>query len=323
MAKTIKYRKKRDNSAIVEDAVASLDAGFPVAIPTETVYGLACDATNSESVKRVYSAKGRPSHNPLIIHVSDRDMAERYVRIPALADRLMQHFWPGPLTFVLPQTPDNGISPEVSAGLDTLAVRCPAHSAAREIIGAFNRPVAAPSANPSGKLSPVTAHDVDSGLGDRIPLIIDGGKTDVGIESTIISIEDDTLRLLRPGSITAEDITVLAGVPVLGRDNTKKITAPGQLASHYAPDAQLLINCDTPAGDVHIGFGIGACAFNLSPQGSLAEAANNLFSTLRTADMQARGGTISVAPIPNHSIGIAINDRLRRAAAPRPQKDTQ
>lgn len=304
-----------ENGAI-DRAVEQLISGELVALPTETVYGLAADALNNAAVHKIYSTKGRPSNNPLICHVSNPVMAERYVDVNELARMLMQAYWPGPLTLVLPRRSQTDIAEHVSAGLDTLAVRCPKTKITRHTISQLGRPIAAPSANPSGKLSPTSAADVLEGLGGKIPLIIDGGATAVGIESTIIGVEDQRLILLRPGSITVDEISETTGLTVYDRDQNT-ITAPGQLASHYAPNAPVKLGvskCET--GDFYIGFGAVDGDINLSPTGDLSEAARNLFAMLRTADKQA-ADAIAVAPIPMEGVGIAINDRLRRAAAPR------
>ena len=296
-------------------AVEHLLHGDTVAVPTETVYGLAADACSQPAVAEIFAAKGRPSHNPLICHVSSPEMAAHYVSVPAAAKRLMEAFWPGPLTLVLPQVANNAIAPAVSAGLSTLAVRCPANATTRAIIHTLGRPIAAPSANPSGKLSPTTADAVLDGLAGKIPLIIDGGQTHVGIESTIIGIESDKLTLLRPGSITVDEIAEATDLPVRDRDSAL-ITAPGQLASHYAPSAPLTLDTAVRDGNFLLGFGAIEGDLNLSRSGDLEEAARNLFAYLRKADAATSSG-IAVAPVPNKGIGIAINDRLKRAAAPR------
>ncbi|MFC3050839.1 L-threonylcarbamoyladenylate synthase [Kordiimonas pumila] len=297
-------------------AVRTLEIGQLIAVPTETVYGLAADALNSSAVADIYTTKGRPSNNPLICHVSNISMAKEYVSVSPFAQKLMEVFWPGPLTLVLPKKETAEIPLSVTAGLKTLAVRCPSNAVTLSIIKHLGRPIAAPSANPSGKLSPTSAMDVAQTLGTRIALIIDGGTTDVGIESTIVSVLDNRITLLRPGSVTADDITAATGHAVFDRE-TIQITAPGQLASHYAPTANVRLNA-TNAYDheIFIGFGDYSGTLNLSEKGSLAEAAHNLFSFLRKAD-ETGARTIAVAPIPNEGIGIAINDRLKRAAAPR------
>ncbi|WP_262689504.1 L-threonylcarbamoyladenylate synthase [Kordiimonas aestuarii] len=300
----------------ISSAVELLRAGNLVAIPTETVYGLAADATEHCAVQQIYEAKGRPSNNPLICHVSDIEMAKSYVVVPPIAEKMMQRFWPGPLSLVLEMRQATKIALPVSAGLHTLAVRCPDHEITRQIIRALGHPIAAPSANPSGKLSPTSVADVKTGLGGKIPLIIDGGNTDVGIESTIVGVRAGKLYLLRPGTVTADDISQAMGEPVFDRDNSE-ITAPGQLASHYAPTAHVRMNAShADDSEIMIGFGDVAGNYTLSHSGDLREAAQNLFRILRAAD-NTGAQTIAVAPIPNHSIGIAINDRLKRAAAPR------
>lgn len=296
-------------------AVQLLSHGQLVAVPTETVYGLAADATEHSAVQQIFAVKGRPSFNPLICHVADEAMAARFVQVDPTASRLMAAFWPGPLTLVLPALPDSHISEAVSAGLSTIAVRCPAHNVTRTIIKELGRPVAAPSANPSGKLSPTSATDVMDGLGGQIPLVVDGGTTQVGIESTIVAVRKGDVYLLRPGTITPDDIVNELGIPVLANDNSE-ISAPGQLLSHYAPNASVRLNATTQqANEILIGFGPVAGSLTLSHDGDLLEAAQNLFRLLREADK--RGSAIAVAPIPNQGVGIAINDRLKRAAAPR------
>lgn len=312
--------KSRILSASDEQALTAcvqhLKAGDLVAVPTETVYGLAADALNYAAVQHIYTTKGRPSNNPLICHVAGPAMAAQYVDVPPLAETLMNAFWPGPLTLVLPLLKNAGIPDSVTASLNTLAVRCPATEVTRSIIEALDSPIAAPSANPSGQISPTCAKDVQDAFDGHIPLIIDGGQTDIGIESTIVAVEDNAITLLRPGSVTPEEIENVVGVlPTTYKKTT--IVAPGQLASHYAPNAAVELNVTSPkSGTFHIGYGAQTGDLNLSPKGDLSEAAYNLFSMLKEAD-QKTSGTISIAPIPEEGIGIAINDRLRRAAAPR------
>lgn len=299
----------------IDLAVEKILTGKLVVVPTETVYGLAADATNVAAVQKIYSAKGRPSFNPLICHVSSLEMASRLVDLPELAIKLAKRFWPGPLTLVCKARPDNGIAREVTAGLSTLAVRCPANPNTRRMIAAADRPIAAPSANPSGKLSPTRARTVLEAMGTRVDLILDDGPTNVGIESTIVAVDASGIALLRPGTITVDEISDVTGAPVKDR-NSNTITAPGQLASHYAPEAEVVLNqMERQEGKTLIGFGQMECDFNLSPSADLSEAAKNLFETLRLAD---KGLPIAVAPIPNAGIGIAINDRLKRAASDRP-----
>ena len=298
-------------------AVEKLLLGEVIGLPTETVYGLAADAQSEMAVEKIYKIKGRPSFNPLICHVSSREMADRYVEVSATAKNLMDIFWPGPLTIVSAKKPGYKIANAVSASLNTLAVRCPENKATRAIIAALGRPIAAPSANLSGKLSPTTAESVYNSLSGKISLVIDDGQTSVGIESTIVAVDGNEITLLRPGSVSAEEICDAVSLPVHDRD-TSVITAPGQISSHYAPNAGILLNCDQPKGHVMIGFANteGDKDLNLSPTGDLKEAAHNLFEYLRLADART-DDVIAIAPIPNTGVGIAINDRLKRAAAPR------
>lgn len=300
-------------------AVEKLSSGMLVAVPTETVYGLAADAQNSEAVQQIYAVKGRPDFNPLICHVASPEMAQQLVVVSKPAKALMDAFWPGPLSIVLPIRPEADIAPEVTAGLQTLAVRCPANDCTRRVIEALGAPIAAPSANLSGKISPTSADDVLSDLSEKIPLILDDSPTAVGIESTIVAVDNEAVTILRPGSIGIDEISKTADLPVQDRDNTI-ISAPGQLKSHYAPESRVLLDQSIQPADSElflIGFGGVDGTLNLSAAGNLAEAAHNLFAFLRKAD--ASGKAIGIAPIPETGIGIAINDRLRRAAAPRDQ----
>lgn len=302
-------------------AAALLSQGALVAFPTETVYGLGADATSDLAVARIFEAKGRPRFNPLIVHVADMETARRIARLDARAERLASAFWPGPLTLVLPLRQDAGISELVTAGLPSVALRMPAHPVARALLAAFGGPVAAPSANPSGRISPTRAGHVLAGLSGRIAAVIDGGACDVGVESTILGLAGAP-ALLRPGGIPAEALEACLGMPLgPARDEgTGRPTAPGQLASHYAPAAPVRLGVTRPApGEFWIGFGPRAAGadLNLSPAGDLVEAAANLFHFLREADARAIG-PIVVSPIPEKGLGRAINDRLRRAAAPRP-----
>lgn len=293
-------------------AVDLLRAGEPVALPTETVYGLAADATNGEAVARIYAAKRRPSFNPLIVHVTGLSMAQDLVEISHAALDLMARFWPGPLTLVLPRRAGATVSSLVSAGLPTLAIRCPAHPATQAVIEQLERPIAAPSANASGRISPTRAAHVVESLGGHIPLVLDGGSSRAGLESTIVAVDGNDLRLLRPGAISAEQLGEM-----LGPADPSAITAPGQLASHYAPTQPVRLEAATATPEeYHIGFGPVAGDRSLSPRGDLTEAAANLFDALHAAQASGRSA-IAVAPIPNAGLGIAINDRLRRAAAPK------
>lgn len=309
------------------DARSALLAGEAVAIPTETVYGLAADATNGEAVARIFESKQRPSFNPLICHVTGIDMAERFARFDPLSRKLAEHFWPGALTMVLPLRPGHAIHPLVTAGLDTVAVRAPQGFGA-ELIAAIGRPLAAPSANRSGRISPTTAQAVADSLGDAISLVIDGGPTTVGVESTIVKVEDGAIRLLRPGGVAAEDIEAVAGKTLQRAQAGSAIQAPGMLASHYAPNARMRLNAkDIEPGEALLGFGPERIAGSekaravlvLSATGDLVEAAANLFDYMGQLDASG-AACIAVEPIPEHGLGEAINDRLRRAAAPRGQE---
>ena len=306
------------DKAGIARAAALLAAGELVAFPTETVYGLGADARDDRAVARVFQAKGRPAFNPLIVHVADMELARAVARFGADAERLADAFWPGPLTLVLPLRPEAGISPLATAGLDTVAVRMPAHPVARALLAAFGGPVVGPSANPSGKVSPTRAGHVTEGLAGRIAAVIDGGPCAVGVESTIVGL-DGAARLLRPGGLPAEAVEACLGAALLPPDgNAERPNAPGQLTSHYAPGVPVRLNAaEARPGEVLLGFGpeAGAAALNLSPGGDMVEAAANLFHYLRALD--AGGQPIAVSPIPEAGLGRAINDRLRRAAAPR------
>lgn len=297
----------------IEAAAELILAGQPVAMPTETVYGLAGDATNAEAIARVYAAKGRPSFNPLIAHVSGLSMARQFVDISPAALDLMARFWPGPLTLVLPLKPDAPIASLVTAGLDTLAIRCPDHPVAQALIAATGKPLAAPSANASGRISPTRAEHVLKSLGGRIPLILDAGPTSAGLESTIVAVENGQLRLLREGAIPAEQLGLER--PIVA--DPARPSAPGQLASHYAPHQPVRLHAmAAKAHEYMIGFGDIQGDASLSPKGDLTEAASRLFDLLHQAEASGKAG-IAVAPIPDHGLGRAINDRLRRAAAER------
>lgn len=296
-------------------AAALLQQGALVAFPTETVYGLGADARQGEAVAAIYEAKGRPSFNPLIVHVADTATAQTYVQWNAQADALADAFWPGPLTLVLPLKPDHGLSPLVTAGLSTVALRVPAHPTAAALLKEFGGPIAAPSANPSGRISPTTAAHVLAGLTGRIAAVVDDGACAVGLESTIIGFDGPAAILLRAGGVASEEIAAVLGHPLL-TPNASKITAPGQLASHYAPRGKVRLNAiNAQAGEHLLGFGAVDGVITLSASGDLAEAAANLFGHLHYLD--AMGGPIAVAPIPMQGLGRAINDRLARAAAPR------
>ncbi len=300
----------------VQKAAEILRSGGLVAFPTETVYGLGADATNDLAVAKIYEAKGRPSFNPLIAHVEDVEQAFELAEFSAAALTLAARFWPGPLTLVLPRKAGCTVSLLASAGLPSIALRVPAHALALELIRETGRPIVAPSANPSGRISPTTAQHVRERLGDKVALILDGGPSAVGLESTIVSLLDDTPRLLRAGGLAREKIEEALGcklqAPLAG-----PLHAPGQLESHYAPRAALRLNATQwHEGEAQLGFGGMDAPLNLSKKGDLVEAAANLFAMLHHFDAQG-ARIIAVAPIPNFGLGEAINDRLRRAAAPR------
>ena len=304
------------DSVGLTSAVGLLARGELVAFPTETVYGLGADARSGRAVARIFAAKDRPGFNPLIVHVPNRQAAERYVRWNHTADQLAAAFWPGPLTLVLPLKDGHGIASLVTAGLGTLAIRVPAHPAARQLLRAFDGPLAAPSANPSGRISPTSAAHVLAGLGGRIAAVLDDGPCAVGLESTIVGLTGDAPVLLRPGGLAQEQIEAVLGRRLLRRSKGTPLNAPGQMTSHYAPAATVRLNAQTTRpGELVLGFGPVVCDLNLSPTGDLAEAAANLFDHLHQLD--ARRQPIAVSPIPDHGLGAAINDRLDRAAARR------
>lgn len=303
-------------------AVDILRDGGLVAFPTETVYGLGADARNDSAVARIFAAKDRPSFNPLIVHIADRAAAETLGRFDDRARTLADHFWPGPLSLVLPRLPDSGLSLLVSAGLDTVALRTPAHALARDLLARFTGPIAAPSANHAGEVSPTTAAHVAESLGDAVDLIVDGGECTVGLESTVVDLCGARAAILRHGAVTREQLGGVLGpiddasVP----DPGAAPRSPGQIAKHYAPSIPVRINAtDVRPNEAFVAFGEGiagegAATRNLSPSGDLTEAAARLFATLRDLDRPEFAG-IAVAPVPETGIGRAINDRLRRAAA--------
>jgi L-threonylcarbamoyladenylate synthase len=306
----------------IADAARLLQAGGLVAFPTETVYGLGGDATNERAVAAIFEAKGRPQFNPLISHVLDAAAARKLVRWNDTADKLAAHFWPGPLTLVLPRAKDSAIALLATAGLDTAAVRAPSHAVAQALIRAAGRPLAAPSANRSGAVSPTRVEHVAESLGERVTMILDGGPCLVGVESAVLDLTAATPTLLRPGGATREAIEAVIGAVALSDavpsgDAARK--SPGQLESHYAPARPIRLNATTAAADEgllafgpHVPEG-AVLAFNLSPSGELAEAAANLFAMLRALDRPGIG-RIAVMAIPETGLGLAINDRLRRAA---------
>ncbi len=301
-------------------ATKYLSQGKLVSFPTETVYGLGADATNSHAVASIYDVKKRPSFNPLIIHLSSLQEAEKYVEFDIISRKLAATYWPGPLTLVLRKRPNSGLSELVSAGLDTVAVRIPEHAVAHKLLEHFGRPIAAPSANISGKLSPTRPEHVADDLSNKVAMILDGKPCYEGVESTIAHVTGSEIRLLRPGSITKEQIEDITGIRVVYYEDGENPTAPGQLKSHYAPNSILRLN----ATEIHpeealLAFGSlypknVKILKNLSPKGSVKEAAANLFAHLHELD-QLNCKSIAVSPIPNRGLGIAINDRLNRAAA--------
>jgi len=300
-------------------AAALLRQGELVAFPTETVYGLGADATNGAAVAAIFAAKQRPAFNPLIAHLADVGAVGDFALWNDTAWALADAFWPGALTLVLPRRPDCAIALIASAGLDSVALRVPSHPDAHALLAAVKRPIAAPSANRSGRISPTTAEHVNQELGDRVALILDGGPCEIGLESTVVGFQSGRPVLLRPGGISKERLEAAVGEVAAGSDNADSPSAPGQLASHYAPGKALRLNAAAAGpGEVLLGFGPDFTeGHNLSPKGDLIEAAARLFAELRLLD-QGPGATIAVAPIPEEGLGRAINDRLRRAAAPRP-----
>jgi L-threonylcarbamoyladenylate synthase len=309
-----------DKVSRISDAARILRDGGLVAFPTETVYGLGADATNDRAVARIFEAKGRPQFNPLISHVATVEQALRLGQFSADAEKLARAIWPGPLTIVVERRPDCPISLLCSAGLSTVALRVPNHTLALDLLRAVDRPIAAPSANPSGQLSPTTADHVRQSLGGKVDMILDGGPCSVGVESTVVRFTDRGPFLLRSGGITRETMEDILGRRVMTptRFDTE-LHSPGLLESHYAPRAQMRLDAAMPeTNEAFLGFGPYMYGpYSLSPQGDLSEAAANLFKMLHEID-HAAPEVIAVAPIPETGLGEAINDRLRRAAAPRP-----
>lgn len=303
-----------DNRGL-EYAAQVIAQGGTVAVPTETVYGLAARADQDAAVAGIYRAKGRPDFNPLIVHVPDVTAAQAYGVFDDRALALAGAFWPGALTMVLPRRSNAGLAAAVSAGLPTVALRCPAHPVMQALLKTCGLPLAAPSANRSGGVSPTSAVHVAASLGDRVDVILDGGETERGIESTIVGLrEDGTWALLRPGPITEAEIAAVLGAGSTTVRSTQ-IEAPGQLASHYAPGKPVRLNAETAReGEFLVGFGAVSGQVSLSASGDLAEAAARLYACLHLG-ADAPETLIAVAPVPNEGIGAAINDRLRRAAA--------
>lgn len=309
--------------ATIAEAARHILSGGLVAFPTETVYGLGADATQDKAVAAIYELKSRPSFNPLIAHVAELAIAERYAVFDTRARYIARRLWPGPLTLVLPRRKDAPVSDLVTAGLPSLAIRVPDHPVALQLLYAVGRPVAAPSANRSGKVSPTMAEHVEAEFGNRLAMILDGGPTRVGLESTVLDLTGERAVLLRPGGITRETLEASLGeIDVATPDQPDSPKSPGMLLSHYAPRLPVRLTCDDPQpGEALLAFGPDvpegfAEVFNLSPTGTLVEAAANLFAALRALDKPEFSG-IAVMPIPPQGIGLAILDRLRRAAAPR------
>lgn len=304
-------------SETIEEAARILRRGGLVAFPTETVYGLGAIATNDRAVAAIFETKGRPSSNPLIVHVQDRAAATSLGVWSEKADALARAFWPGPLTLVLPRADGAPISHLATAGFPTIALRVPAEPTALALLAATLLPVAAPSANRSGMVSPTTAGHVLDGLGEAVDAILDGGPSRVGVESTVVDMAGPAPSILRPGGVGADEIAAVIGPLILPGEGAS--AAPGQLASHYAPAKPVRLNVLEPAsGEAYVAFGppppqSPKFLFQLSRMGDLKEAARNLFAQLRAADASS-APSIAVAPIPDHGIGLAINDRLRRAA---------
>ena len=315
---------KSDNSTTIQEASALLKGGSIVAFPTETVYGLGADAENDSAVQKIFKIKGRPSFNPLIVHVPDIDQAQSIGSVPDVALPLLEKYWPGPLTIVVPRLSSAKISPSVTAGLETIALRVPQHPTFRRLLESYGKPIAAPSANASNKLSCTTAAHVATSLGNSVPLIIESGTAcSHGLESTIIDFSVPIPTLLRHGALPLEMIQACIG-PVSLSSNLEKIKAPGQLRRHYAPEIPVRLNAKgSNLGEAYLNFGSPHPeeTLNLSPKGNLEEAANNLFHMLHTLDDMKKFTAIAVAPIPQEGLGIAINDRLNRASCTL-EKDT-
>lgn len=302
------------DTAAIAEAAQALRAGAVVAIPTETVYGLAADASDAQAVAQIYRTKGRPDFNPLIVHVSDAAAAMRLAHFDDRAALLAARFWPGPLTLVLPLRPGAPVAKAVTAGLPTIALRCPAHPVMQAVLRQSGLFLAAPSANRSGAISPTRAEHVLRSFGEAMPLVLDAGPCSAGLESTIVAVRDPGWQLLRPGPVTAAEIEALLGTPPLPVTQAV-VEAPGQLASHYAPSKPVRLNAAKAGPDEwHIGFGAITGDDTLSATGDLAEAAARLFDALHRADASDKKA-IAIAPVPDQGVGAAINDRLGRAAA--------
>lgn len=307
------------SAATIAEGARILRAGGLVAFPTETVYGLGGDATNGHAVARIFAAKGRPAFNPLIVHIDAYDGVASLADSDPRCEALARKFWPGPLTMVLRRSSNCTASQLVSAGLPTIAVRMPDHAVAQALLRAVGRPLAAPSANASGTVSPTLAAHVAESLGEKVDLVIDGGPCRVGLESTVLDLTVAQAAVLRPGAITPAQIAAIIGPLATAEDSPAAPKSPGQLASHYAPSLPLRLNATgASSGEALLGFGqTPGATLNLSVRGDVIEAAANLFAMLRALDAPARYRAIAVAPVPMEGIGIAINDRLRRASAPK------
>ncbi|PDT46581.1 threonylcarbamoyl-AMP synthase [Sinorhizobium fredii] len=313
-----------DPGRAIASAVRALRSGAVIAVPTETVYGLAADATDADAVSRIFEIKRRPSFNPLICHCSDLEMVRKYAILDPISLRLADRFWPGPMTLVLNANPTCRLPSKTTAGLATVAIRIPL-GFSNDLIKSYGKPLAAPSANISGRVSATKAAHVKNEFGDAMPLILDGGPTKIGVESTILMVRENGLELLRPGGLPIELVERVAGLPIDMRDLVGEVLAPGMLTSHYAPRAFVRLNATRVGpdetllkyGDLSVP-GEDTCArvFNLSADGDLEELAANLYATLKAADDRG-ASTIAVVPVPDEGLGLAVNDRLRRAAAPR------
>lgn len=310
--------------AFLEEAAQKLQDGALVAFPTETVYGLGADARSDHAVAKIFAAKGRPRFNPLISHIASVEAAEDLVEMDERAHLLAEKFWPGPLTLVLPRRKNTALSLLTTSGLDSAAIRIPSHPVALALLRLAAIPIAAPSANPSMRVSPTLAAHVDSGLGDRVDMILDGGPCDVGVESTVVSLLEDQAAILRPGGLSKEELeSVIGPLRLAFKADAEGPRSPGQSFLHYAPSLPVRMNAETPLqGEVFLGFGAKDGFLNLSPSGDVTEAAAHLFAMLRALDRPDFSG-IAVAPIPSYGLGLAINDRLERAACSRGGHDVR
>lgn len=304
------------NNATISRAIETLNSGGLIGMPTETVYGLGGDAANEKAIANIFALKNRPNFNPLIAHIENLDMALKYGDFSNLALLIANHFWPNPLSIVVPRKSDAKICDLACAGLETLALRAPKHKIAQSIISEFGKAICAPSANISGQISPTSALHVAQDFGNKLPIIIDGGECEIGLESTVLAIFDDEISLLRHGAIAIDAIEKIAGkkVNIISLNDENAPKSPGMLLKHYSPNAPLFLNCDKAnEGEIFIGFGANDGDFNLSNTGDLTEAAANLYKYLRLADNKSPKA-IKIAQIPHYGIGMAINDRLFRAA---------